>query len=322
VSKTKIEWATHTVNWLAGCTKVSAACTNCYAETMSARIVAMGGPERYRGVTEGRRWTGRINYDPKALLAAFDGIRAAKKPRRVFVNSMSDTFHDDAPRKSLEDLHDEILKIEWARLGMGSSGHWPHVLMLLTKRPANLLAWQREYFPKGLPPWVWVGCTVEDQDAANERVPLLIQVKTQGVLFLSMEPLLGFVNISAGLWSQPPSGVPDESPDAGGMWTGPRALGDAGIGWCISGGESGPKARPSHPDWFKSLRDQCVAAGVPFHFKAWGKWANKEIPAPAGSDWSLAGGERWVYDGDNRARVTRYHDGGRELDGRTWDETP
>lgn len=117
MSKTKIEWATHTVNWLAGCSKVSPACTHCYAESMTARLAAMpNAPARYRGgpapapssdglpgwpqapvVSEAGRWTGRVVYDRDALWAAFEGLTVAKKPRRVFVNSMSDTFHGNAP---------------------------------------------------------------------------------------------------------------------------------------------------------------------------------------------------------------------------------
>lgn len=258
MSATKIEWATHTENYLAGCTKVSPACTHCYAESMTARLATMpNAPDRYRdGVVDGKRWTGRVMYSPERLRAMFDGLRGARSPRRVFVNSMSDTFHAAAPPESLEDLAYGIRAVEAVRRVHGAA---PHVLMLLTKRPGNARAWQRKHFPEGLPSWVWIGCTVENQEAAAERIPVLcdIAVKPGGVRFLSCEPLLGPIRFA----------------DVPGF----NRAGSAGQDivqhlWVIAGGESGPKARPSHPDWFRSLRDQCAVAAVPFHFKQWGEW--------------------------------------------------
>lgn len=271
MATTKIEWATHTSNWLAGCSKVSAACTNCYAESMTARLALMpDAPARYRdGVVKGRRWTGRVSYDHEALENTFKGLIDAKKARRVFINSMSDTFHADAPRESLSDLADEIRwHDETLRSGL-TVVRSDHVIMLLTKRPGNLLAWQREYFPEGLPRWVWVGCTVEDQERADERIPLLLRVSVLGggVRFLSMEPLVGPVDFRSMTTDPPNSGF--ACSDGFGRFDGE---GPSGIHWVIAGGESGPKAGPSHPGWFRSLRDQCQEAGVPFHFKQWGEY--------------------------------------------------
>jgi len=302
---TKIEWATHTANWLAGCSKASPACQHCYAETMTARLATMPhAPARYReGVVEDRRWTGRIAYDADALHLAFTRLDAAKSPQRVFVNSMSDTFHEAAPQESLRDLARAIQYVP--ATGM----EWPHVVMLLTKRPDRMLAWQREHFPDGLPSWVWVGCTVEDQRRADERLDHLLNVHAR-VHFASVEPLLGPLDLEE--WMP-----------------GPRADGTdnfRGLSWLIVGGESGPRARPMHPEWARSLRDQCVAAGVAFHFKQVGAWAwdpngdrcvaldGRNMPnvEPNGSN------------GDGTVRIRRMdkHAAGRLLDGRTWDEFP
>ena len=266
---TKIEWATHTVNWLAGCTKISPACTNCYAEVMTARLATMpNAPARYReGVVSDRRWTGRVTYDSDALRAAFDGLRDATSPRRVFCNSMSDTFHADAPPESLRHLADRIMHHEKLRHASGLADR-PlmrcdgHVIMLLTKRPDRLLAWQREHFPDGLPSWVWVGCTVEDQRRADERLDHLLNVHAR-VHFASVEPLLGPLDLEE--WMP-----------------GPRADGTdnfRGLSWLIVGGESGPGARPMHPEWARSLRDQCSAAGVAFFMKQMASPQKSDIPA-------------------------------------------
>lgn len=319
---TKIEWATHTVNWLAGCTKVSPACTHCYAETMSRRQVHMG-TERYRGTVDldTGRWTGVVRYDPEAMRRAFVDLRSARKPRRVFCNSMSDTFHKDAPPESLDHLAEQI-RTTTARLG-----EHRHVIMLLTKRPSRLLAWQREHFPDGLPPWVWVGTTVEDQRRADERAPVLLEVKTQGVRFLSCEPLLGPVDLTS---LKDPDGMTVDA--LRGYWCdNPHATdadGDTGgIRWVIAGGESGRGARPMHPAWARSLRDQCTRAGVPFFFKQWGAWGPVH---PASRD---AATYRWL-DRDGTLCVAEPHETsprvrlldkaahGRTLDGRTWDDVP
>ena len=336
---TKIEWATHTVNWLAGCTKISPACTNCYAEVMTARLATMpNAPARYReGVVSDRRWTGRIAYDVNALHQAFADLESSRDPRRVFINSMSDTFHEDAPPESLEelalaiDLHDQC----WFRSDTGcerldavgydiSTMEMPtrgrrSCIMLLTKRPDRLLAWQREHFPDGLPSWVWVGCTVEDQRRADERLDHLLNVHAR-VHFASVEPLLGPLDLEE--WMP-----------------GPRADGTdnfRGLSWLIVGGESGPGARPMHPDWARLLRNQCAAAGVPFLFKQWGEW-RPGVGWPLGA--SGFGTDRGVSRGDDgtsqifsdrrfyeSAVVPMFrpgkHTAGRLLDGRTWDEFP
>jgi protein gp37 len=302
--KTRIEWATHTENFQSGCSKVSPACSNCYALTMSRRLANMGGPSRYDGVTSGTVgepvWTGEIVADLVQLSRIFQGLRSARKPRRVFLNSMTDTFHQDAPQSALALLADEI---------KATSSDHPHVLMLLTKRPGGLLQWQRQHFPAGLPAWVWVGCTVEDQRRANDRIPLLMAVRA-GVRFLSMEPLLGPVDLRR------------VSPLADGTVFDALSSPDGSpISWVITGGESGPGARPSHPDWFRSLRDQCISASVAFHFKQWGEWAGDclcDVYSPVSCS-TVARPQPGVVGVMFRCGK---HRAGRVLDGRTWDGLP
>lgn len=319
MAETKIEWATHTQNWLAGCSKVSPACRHCYAETMTARLATMPhAPARYRdGVVEGRRWTGRVTYDPGALSRTFAGLAAAKSPRRVFANSMSDTFHSNAPPESLTDLASAIRGLDAVRSD--------HVLMLLTKRPGRMLAWQREHFPYGLPPWVWVGCTVEDQQRADERIPIL-QLVSAAVRFLSCEPLAGPVVIRRE-WRGIGHRFAPQADDSAVCCCGrSRAHHEHGIGWVIAGGESGPHARPMHPDWARSLRDQCTAAGVPFFYKQWGEW----VPDQDGDRCITLDGQNLGNlepsgtngHGTVRIRHVGKAAAGRLLDGRTWDQVP
>ncbi|MDQ6949789.1 MAG: phage Gp37/Gp68 family protein [Actinomycetota bacterium] len=177
---------------------------------------------------------------------------------------------------------------------------------LLTKRPENIA---------GMVPWsgdwpanVWVGTTVETQRWADERIPHLLSGAAGARLrFLSMEPLLG-----------------------------PIDLGLPGIGWVITGGESGPGATPSHPDWFRSVRDQCQAAGVPYHHKQWGEWAPVEpdewpnrrasdsLIRPDGYSWPLSEPHGTGDESDSTVTIRRFGKkvAGRELDGRVWDEVP
>tara|TARA_B100000073_G_scaffold340281_1_gene339890 strand:- start:547 stop:1350 length:804 start_codon:yes stop_codon:yes gene_type:complete len=267
MAQTAIEWATHTMNHQAGCTKASPACKHCYAIPLSVRIKNMGQSSRYIGVTnedlKNPKWTGVINADISQLKKNFAEIKNASKPRRTFYGSMTDLFHEslDIHGVELSSLAQEV-----ANLSCKTS----QVIMILTKRPAKLLEWQQHYFPNGLPSEIWVGATVEDQQRADERLPILTQVKAS-VRFLSCEPLFEEVNLK-NEWLQ-------------------------NIEWVIAGGESGNKARVANPDWFRSLRDQSVSAGIPFHFKQWGEWD------------------------ENMTRIGKKK-AGRVLDGRTWDEHP
>lgn len=257
-NKSKIEWTDVTWNPVTGCSKVSDGCKNCYAERMTARF--------------------RKDHKPWTLANAQHNIKLHsdrlsipltwKKPRKVFVNSMSDLFHDLVPV-------DYILRVF---LTMRNTP-W-HTYQVLTKRAERMKWFMNDFLPaaealadatlqvKPPPSNVWLGVSVENQQAADERIPLLLQTPA-AVRFLSCEPLLGPVDIAWSL-SRNPLDIGSGILSRGHFSPGLETL--KPLQWIICGGESGPEARPMHPDWARSLRDQCVDAGVPFFFKQWGEW--------------------------------------------------
>lgn len=294
-ANTKIEWTDATWNPIVGCTRVSEGCVNCYAERFAARF-----PDRFGGVSRmteyGPRWTGKIVLRPEALNLPLRW----RKQRRIFVNSMSDLFHENV----------EFAHIVAIFRVMAIAQH--HTFQILTKRPQRMLEvmnllpealktiFPAEKHPEvNAPGWplpnVWLGVSVENQRAADERIPLLLQTPA-AVRFLSCEPLLGPVDLKPYL--EPYIRTKHDGSKRGTVWA------DPGIDWIIVGGESGPGARPMHPDWVRSIRDQCKAAEVPFFFKQWGEWK---------LSW-MAGEYQWMRVGKKAA--------GRLLDGRTWDEFP
>jgi protein gp37 len=310
MAKTKIQWATDVWNPSVGCTKVSSGCARCYAETMAKRLKAMGRPEYQDTIGENGRWNGTIQLIKERL----DDPLRWKKPRRVFVNSMSDLFHDNVPYAFIDSV-----------FGVMAAAHW-HTFMLLTKRPERMWSylsgvavdkqldptstnqrWQRSDHWRNIYavlPNVWLGVSVEDQATADERIPLLLQTPA-AVRFVSYEPALGPVNFSEWI-------LPDETHSSHGILTG-----DSQLDWIIMVGESGPGARPMHPDWARSVRDQCQAAGVPFFFKQWGEWTTVY---PKGMR-SLAGIQEAYADGEHFYRIGK-GSAGRMLDGREWNEFP
>lgn len=259
--KTGIEWTDATWNPIRGCSRVSEGCRNCYAESVAARFSGPGLP--YEGLARRTasgeaRWTGVAKMVPKML----DQPMRWQKPRRIFVNSMSDLFHESLDFRDIAAIFGV----------MALAGH--HTFQVLTKRPARMVEWfqwasrvdiiteMSEALSAALGdglaslayrasagwplPNVWLGVSVENQEAAHTRVALL-RATPAAVRFLSCEPLLGPL----------------------------YALDLEGIGWVIAGGESGPHARPMHPDWVRKLRDDCARAGVPFFFKQWGEWVEE-----------------------------------------------
>jgi protein gp37 len=265
-TKTKIEWAHDTFNPWMGCTKVSPACDHCYAETLATtRLGVQWGPNAERRRTAPSTWRQPLAWNRKAEK---EGQR-----RRVFCASLADVFDNAVPQEWREDL--------WRLVDATPHLDW----LLLTKRP-QLIMNRLPIDWKGGRPNVWLGTTVENQAEADRRIPHLLAVPA-AKRFLSCEPLLGPVDLSAlplpAPW--PRCDCEGHSPRfdvlAGeimctGCCEGPEAV-DCRIDWIIAGGESGPKARPSHPDWFRSLRDQCQAAGVPFFFKQWGEWHTSAV---------------------------------------------
>jgi protein gp37 len=244
-----IEWCHHTVNFWWGCAKVSAACANCYAENI-ARAYSRG---RATWGPSGARW---IRIEP-ALNELFGYHKSAQHRgvrERVFINSMSDIFEDRAD-------------LDEARAALFDAAPYLDCLdlLLLTKRPENIrrmvpLAWLETW-----PSNVWVGTTVEDQRQADIRITHLRGVPAN-VRYLSVEPMLDSIQL-------PGLGL-NRLPEVLGGWQkiAPGISAEFGIHWVIVGGESGHGARPVHPEYVRSMRDQCQAAGVPFFFKQWGEF--------------------------------------------------
>jgi protein gp37 len=286
MANTKIEWATKVWNPVTGCTKVSSGCANCYAERFAKRLQA--NPK-----VNGKYVNGfEVTFHSEELYKPFSW----RNPQRCFTVSMGDLFHDD-------------VREEWIDQVMAVIACNPkHTFILLTKRPERmhryfnkpkeelLKAWEDAIYEVGIAtkdgdvdapacflhnftqrfwplPNLWLGVTVENQEQAGKRIPLLLQT-VAAIRFVSCEPLLSLINLSH--IDAEMSGHPDwyfinsltgKHTDMG------RPCKQVGkIDWVIAGGETGPKARPMHPDWVRSLRDQCSADNVPFFFKSWGEW--------------------------------------------------
>ncbi len=297
----KIEWTDHTFNPWIGCTKVSAACDHCYAEvatptrTLRASGAETWGPHAPRKRTSAANWKKPLAWNRKA--------EAEGRRYRVFCASLAD----------VGDNHHTILR-EWRDDLMNMVERTPHLdWLFLTKRPQNIPRLYPEWMAVGeWPANVWLGTTVENQTEADRRIPHLLAVPA-AVRFLSVEPMLGPVDLTEVAQDRPDlraKVILDPLNGIGGF-KGPCPR----IHWVICGGESGPGARPMHPDWARSLRDQCVAAGVAFHFKKWGEHEADQIgPEDARSVYYPPGHVIFRKVGKRAA--------GRLLDGRTWDELP
>ena len=355
---TSIEWTNTTWNPTTGCDKVSPGCGlarpgsddegtgqtgGCYALTMARRLKAMGQPKYQRDGDPRTSGPGfGITVHPDTLDEPFTWAR----PRKVFVNSMSDLFHDKVDASFI------------ARVFAVMAATPQHTYQVLTKRHARMRSllsspdfievvqvefdqFADEHDVDLIPgPWplpnVWVGVSVETQQWADIRIPALLGTPA-AVRFLSCEPLLGPLRLHfPPFWcyghGRPGSECPND-----------LHLDRQGIDWVIAGGESGPGARPMHPDWARSLRDQCQAAGVAFHFKqhgAWAPWASHPEGENGPGDTFVnpdgtCGHVWWNEDlgyptnyagpwGEHSQIVSRVGKkrAGRELDGRTWDEFP
>jgi len=263
----KIEWTDATWNSIRGCSRVSQGCVNCYAERVAARFSGPGQP--YEGLAvmkpDGPHWTGKVRLVEELL----DWPLRRRKPLRIFVNSMSDLFHE-----SLSD--DDILRVFDAM--MRALRTTPHIFQLLTKRPARILDFCRKIAPMHETPNIWLGVSVEDQATANERVPLLLGTPA-AVRWISAEPLLGPIDLD----SETADGLHALGCGYEGGW---RACPDVGKGkcsgldWVVVGGESGPGARPMDIAWVRSLRDQCQAAQIPVFMKQLGRYPEAHKPEP------------------------------------------
>lgn len=336
----KIEWTDHTFNPWEGCQKVGPGCDHCYAEARNARFG--GGSAPNWGPVAPRRRTSPANWrKPIVWNAAHAEFFATNGRRqRVFCASLADVFDNAVDHAWLADLFDLIARtpnLDW---------------LLLTKRIGNVKPLLQEVRPMGdredglsqshrkLEHWghcvaddwlngkppknVWLGATIVNQEEADRDIPKLLAAPAV-VRFLSMEPLLGPVQVSDFLTPSFPSCagfVQGEKMEEGycnecaGHVSDPihKAGSRDSIDWVIVGGESGAGARPTHPDWARSLRDQCAAASVPFLFKQNGEWASVSEVAGAGAHFAF-------NDGATVRRVGKKI-AGRALDGVTHDGFP
>lgn len=283
---TKIEWTEETWNPTVGCSKVSDGCKNCYAFELHDK--------RHKAWQNGT-WanTPKQYHKPFTDIQLFydrlDKPLKWKKPRIIFVNSMSDLFHEDVP--------DDFICEVWT--SMAAASH--HIFQVLTKRPERMRDWLNNYGPVyGTLKNVWLGVTAENKATADERIKILLQTPA-AVRFLSLEPLLGPIDLYEGY---------------GAFRVGENGVLNQGVDWVIVGGESGPGARPMHPDWVRDIRDQCMDADVNFFFKQWGEWTS-EFPQKL----NLANRQITYQQGETFYKVGKKQ-AGRTLDGRTWDEYP
>ena len=242
---TTISWTNATWNPVTGCTKVSPGCSRCYAEAIDHRFDhdKVGKLPWDFPVSKGGRG---ITLHPDRL----DLPLRWKRPRMIFVNSMSDLFHEDVPFEFIAKVWDTMFDTS------GLSGTVKHVYQILTKRPERMLAfdrWMNEtQFRRTDQDNIWKGVSVENQLWAERRIPILAEIPA-AVRFVSVEPLLGPVDLRAWLHG---------NCEAWGGTADGRVL-----DWVICGGESGPRFRPMDLDWARRLRDQCQQAGMPFFFK-------------------------------------------------------
>lgn len=299
-----IEWTDATWNPVTGCTKLSPGCDHCYAETMHERFNGKGSFANVKVRSE------RLHLPLKW-----------RAPKRIFVNSMSDLFHKDVPTEFIAEVFAVMAFAE------------RHTFQVLTKRHARMRsllsddgfredvvarARQREQFMRtgsgaavmaqldSLRMWplpnVWVGVSVENQHWADIRIPALLDTPA-AVRWISAEPLLGPIDLR---------NVADDPQRPMPGWD--ALVSFPHLDWVVVGGESGPGARPMHPDWVRQLRDDCASTGVPFLFKQWGAW----VPAPwsAHADPAIAGsGDRAAIHAAKRAAEAAGASHGMQLDG-------
>lgn len=233
----KIEWTDKTWNLVTGCSKVSLGCEHCYAERMAKRLAGRYGyPEAPHHFD--------VTLHPERL----DEPLKRRKPTMYFLCSMGDLFHEDVSTTFIADVWNIMRQCP------------QHTFQILTKRPYPMLSIVTDW---GIVlPNVWLGVTAENQAMADKRIPLLLQTPA-AVRFVSAEPLLRSIDLDLYL----PNNVYERNaPLMNYHKPGPR------LDWVIIGGESGPGARPMHPQWVRDVRDQCQAAGTPWFFKQWGAW--------------------------------------------------
>lgn len=294
--KSKIEWTDATWSPITGCTLVSDGCNNCYAAHLAATRLKHH-PSRKGLARLNAAGIAKFTGDVRFNEEWLDQPLRWKKPRMIFVCAHGDLFHENVP--------DEWIDRVFAVMVAGKH----HTFQVLTKRPGRAANYLARSLRDGLSwplPNVWLGTSVEDMETAQERIPYLAVIPAQ-VRFVSAEPLLGSIDPFPLLYL---------------------------MDWVIVGGESGRNARPMHPDWARSLRDQCSAAGVAFHFKQWGEWKDgsdfsddADVIAIDGRHWPIGQSDAVRRADPVSERLTAIRrvgkkNAGRHLDTRTWDEFP
>jgi protein gp37 len=276
MQRTKIEYLTHTWNPIAmRCSPVSPGCANCWHLAMAKRLA--GNPRICNEFKNA--YAGAI--PPVLIHTEVEAPLHLKRSARIGVQFMGDLFHGSLSCDMIRDVLWNIQRCGW------------HTFFILTKRAGRM----KEFF-EGAPTLdnLWLGVSVEDQKTADERIPILLQIPAAH-RWVSIEPMLGPVDLSIGVAGQI-LGACDLCGGTDSDCPGCRC--NDGINWVVLGGETGSGARPIHPDWVRSIRDQCQGAGVPFFFKSWGDYEKK-----------YNAGSR--YDSTNTGRL---------LDGREWEEPP
>ena len=290
---TGIEWTDRTWNPVVGCTKVSPGCKNCYAKTLH--------DQRHKAFHEGKAVPSQykepfetVQLMPHRLTEPLSW----RKPQRIFVNSVSDLFHEDVPFAFLDQVFTTM------------AGAKRHTFQILTKRPERMeeyigIRWgdgKLEPLPN-----VWLGTSVENQAAADERIPHLLATPA-AVRFLSCEPLLGPINLTrlwlpdrSGYWNALDGRLTVKATGVNGnsdFWVTTEKPITGSVGWAIAGGESGPGARPMEIEWPRSLLAQCKAAGVAFFMKQLGAFVVDRNDRPFEAEY-----ERWA-EGPNAGQPT------------------
>jgi protein gp37 len=359
--KSRIEWTDATWNIITGCTLVDDGCRNCYAAHLIASWHAIGNHPSRKGLARKNaageaKFTGEVRFNEQWL----DQPLRWKKPRRIFVCAHGDLFHESVP--------DQWIDRVFAVMALAPQ----HTFQVLTKRPERA-AWYlskhtrsvdtglealgitlasharnprsgvgtgviikaTDINPGALQAWplpnVWLGTSISDQASADLRIPHLLGAPA-AVRFLSVEPMLGPVDLTEIAVARPDlraSVILDALRGSGGL-NGPLGR----LDWVICGGESGAKARPMHPDWARSLRDQCAGAGVAFFFKQWGEWVQASHDACPDADMSRNKAIWLGWNGEQAKpscaglvypigviRIGKAR-AGRLLDGREWNQMP
>lgn len=281
----KIEWCTHTFNPWIGCTKVSDGCKYCYAETLMDKRYGRvkWGPQGQRVRTSAANWKRPLKWNRDS---AANGQRA-----KVFCASLADVFEDKPDQPEMDDWRAQLMQLIQDTPNLD----W----LLLTKRPENVMrlfdmAWRRfgGNAVTGLPPNIWIGTSVENQQTADERIPELLQIPA-AVRFLSCEPLLGPITLPS--WDEYifPDGFENNGPIR--TILGSSIEPDNLINWVIIGGESGPNARPFKIEWARDIVGQCQSANVPVFVKQLGR-NNDWTMNMMGASWKGDNPDEWPAD--------------------------